>query len=69
MVLVERASAPLASSYTYVNPVIALALGVAVDGEVVTAGEWGAAAVVLAGVVLLLGSIGDAARARRRSRT
>jgi drug/metabolite transporter (DMT)-like permease len=54
MVLLERASSGLASSYTFVNPVIALLLGVAVAGEVVTAFEWGAAGVVLAGVVLLL---------------
>ncbi len=54
MVLLARASSGLASSYTFVNPVIALLLGVAVAGEVVTAFEWGAAGVVLAGVVLLL---------------
>lgn len=69
MVLLERASAALASSFTYVNPVIGLALGVVVDAEVVTAGEWAAAAVVLAGVVLLLTGAGDDARERRRSRT
>jgi drug/metabolite transporter (DMT)-like permease len=71
MVLLERSTATLASSYTYVNPVIALALGVALDGEVVSAGEWAAAGVVLTGVVLLLaGASGDTtdARARRRSR-
>jgi drug/metabolite transporter (DMT)-like permease len=65
MVLLERSSAALASSYSYVNPVIALALGVAVDGEVVSGGEWAAAAVVLAGVVLL---VAGAPAARRRSR-
>ena len=72
MVLLERSTATLASSYTYVNPVIALALGVALDGEVVSAPEWAAAGVVLAGVVLLLAGAsadgGGDARARRRSR-
>ena len=46
--------AGLASSYTFVNPVIALLLGVLVDGEAVTGYEWAAAAVIVAGVVLLL---------------
>ncbi|MEW6705522.1 MAG: drug/metabolite exporter YedA [Pseudomonadota bacterium] len=54
MVLLQRASAGLASSYTFVNPVIAMLLGVAVAGEHVTPFEWGAVAVVLAGVVLLM---------------
>lgn len=54
MVLLARASAGLASSYTFVNPVIAMLLGVAFAGETVTGFEWGAVAVVLAGVVLLL---------------
>ena len=61
MVLLARASAGLASSYTFVNPVIAMFLGVAVAGEVVTTHEWLAAGVVLAGVVLMLRG---AARAR-----
>jgi drug/metabolite transporter (DMT)-like permease len=54
MVLLSRTSAGLASSYTFVNPVIAMLLGVAIAGEVVTAWEWLAAGVVLVGVVLLL---------------
>jgi drug/metabolite transporter (DMT)-like permease len=54
MVLLANASAGLASSYTFVNPVIAMLLGVAVAGEVVTSFEWMAAGVVLAGVVLML---------------
>ncbi|WP_082368419.1 EamA family transporter [Piscinibacter sakaiensis] len=53
MVLLSRASSALASSYTYVNPVIAMLLGVGFAGEVVSAWEWTAAGVVLAGVVLL----------------
>lgn len=61
MLLLERAGAALASSYTFVNPVIGLALGVTLGGEAVSVGEWAAAGVVLAGVVVLL-----AAQARRR---
>ena len=54
MVLLARASSGLASSYTFVNPVIALLLGVVVAGEVVTNFEWSAAGVVLLGVMLLV---------------
>jgi drug/metabolite transporter (DMT)-like permease len=54
MVLLARASAGLASSYTFVNPVIAMLLGVAIGGEHVSGFEWSAVAVVLAGVVLLV---------------
>jgi drug/metabolite transporter (DMT)-like permease len=54
MLLLSRVSAALASSYTFVNPVIALALGIWLGGEIVTAFEWAAAAVITAGVVLLV---------------
>jgi drug/metabolite transporter (DMT)-like permease len=54
MVLLERATPALASSYCFVNPVIALLLGVTLGAEVVSAHEWAAAGVVLLGVVLLL---------------
>ena len=54
MVLLEKASSGLASSYTYVNPVIAMLLGVWLAGEVVAPLEWAAVAVILSGVVLLL---------------
>jgi drug/metabolite transporter (DMT)-like permease len=54
MVLLAQASAGLASSYTFVNPVIAMLLGVAVLGEAVSGFEWAAAGVVLVGVVLML---------------
>ena len=54
MILLGRVSAALASSYTFVNPVIALALGIWLGGEAVTAFEWAAAAVITAGVVLLV---------------
>jgi drug/metabolite transporter (DMT)-like permease len=54
MVLLSRVSAALASSYTFVNPVIALALGICLGGEIVTGFEWVAAGVITAGVVLLV---------------
>jgi drug/metabolite transporter (DMT)-like permease len=54
MLLLAQASAGLASSYTFVNPVIAMLLGVAVLGETVSRFEWAAAGVVLLGVVLML---------------
>jgi drug/metabolite transporter (DMT)-like permease len=54
MLLLERTSATLASTYTFVNPVIGLTLGVWIGGEVVAAGEWAAAGLVCVGVVLLL---------------
>ena len=54
MLLLASAPAGLASSYTFVNPVIAMLLGVAVLGEVVTGYEWLAAGIVLVGVVLML---------------
>jgi drug/metabolite transporter (DMT)-like permease len=54
MLLLARAPAGLASSYTFVNPVIAMLLGVAFAGETVTGFDWGSVGVVLAGVLLLL---------------
>ncbi|MCD0417887.1 EamA family transporter [Rubrivivax sp. JA1024] len=54
MLLLQRTSTALASSYTFVNPVIAMVLGVTVGGEVVGAGEMLAAGIVTASVVLLL---------------
>ena len=54
MVLLANASAGLAASYTFVNPIIALLLGIAFAGETVSTGEWTAAGVILAGVILLL---------------
>ena len=54
MVLLQRTTAVLASSYTFVNPLIGLLLGVWLGGEHVSTLEWGAAGVTLAGVVLLV---------------
>lgn len=54
MLLLQRTSTALASSYSFVNPVIGMVLGVTLGGEVVSGGEVLAAAVTTAGVVLLL---------------
>ena len=54
MLLLDRVSPAIASSYSFVNPVIAMLLGVVVDGEIVTTFEWLAAAVIVAGVVLVM---------------
>ena len=52
--LLANASPALATSYAFVNPVIALGLGVLLGGEVVSGGEWLACLVILASVVLTL---------------
>jgi drug/metabolite transporter (DMT)-like permease len=54
MVLLARTSAALAGSYCFVNPIIALVLGIVVAGEVVSGFEWMAAGITLVGVVLVL---------------
>lgn len=54
MVLLQRVSPALASSYAFVNPVIGMVMGATLGGELISAGEWWAAAVVTAGVVLLV---------------
>ena len=54
LTLLERTTPALATSYTYVNPVVALLLGVTLGAELVSAFEWLAVAVVLSGVVLLM---------------
>jgi drug/metabolite transporter (DMT)-like permease len=59
-VLLQHVSSALSSSYSFVNPIIGLGLGVALGGEVVSSGEALAAGVIAAGVVLLL-------RAQRRT--
>jgi drug/metabolite transporter (DMT)-like permease len=54
MLLLARTSASLAASYSLVNPVVALCLGVTLGGEVVSTWEWLASGVVVIGIVLLL---------------
>lgn len=51
--LLAHASPAVATSYAFVNPVIALALGVLVGGEALAGGEWLACGVILAGVLLI----------------
>ncbi|MDR7377746.1 drug/metabolite transporter (DMT)-like permease [Rhodoferax ferrireducens] len=54
MYLLAHASSALATSYAFVNPLIALFLGVVLAHEVVTSTEWLACGVILLGVVLIL---------------
>jgi drug/metabolite transporter (DMT)-like permease len=54
LILLERTTPALATSYTYVNPVVALILGVTLGQETVSGFEWLAVAIVLCGVVLLM---------------
>jgi len=51
--LLAHASPAMATSYAFVNPLIALLLGVAFAGEAVTGGEWVACGVILVGVFLI----------------
>ena len=54
MVLLARTSAGVAASYTFVNPIIAMLLGITLGRETIAPLEWAAAGVILTGVVLLL---------------
>ncbi len=56
--LLRRVRPALATSYAYVNPVVAIALGVALLGERITPSEWIATPVILAGVALVMLSRG-----------
>lgn len=51
--LLHNVRSVLAGSYAYVNPVIAVALGAWLANERFSAGEFGAMAVILAGVVII----------------
>ena len=53
MYLLRHATPALASSYAFVNPLIALLLGSALAGEHLTAGEWSACALILAAVLVI----------------
>jgi drug/metabolite transporter (DMT)-like permease len=53
MLLLSRTSATLAASYSLVNPLVALALGVTLGRETISMWEWLSAGVVMAGVILL----------------
>ena len=54
MTLLGQARLAVSTSYCFVNPVVALLLGVTLGKESVAAHEWYAAAVVLLGVIILL---------------
>jgi drug/metabolite transporter (DMT)-like permease len=54
MVLLSRTSAVLASSYSFVNPVIAMLLGVSLGGEAMTSQEWIAVGVIVLGVTVIV---------------
>jgi drug/metabolite transporter (DMT)-like permease len=54
MILLEKASPALATSYSFVNPIIALALGVWFANEVITTWEWLSAVVIVLGVVMIV---------------
>ena len=51
--LLRRVRPVIATSYAYVNPVVAMALGVLLGGEHIARGEWAATPVILAGVALV----------------
>lgn len=53
MYLLAHASPAMATSYAFVNPVIALFLGIVFANEAVTGGEWIACGVILFGVFLI----------------
>lgn len=62
--LLRHVRPAVATSYAYVNPVIAVALGVLVAGEEISRTEWVAMPIVLAGVALVV-----LARGRASSRS
>jgi drug/metabolite transporter (DMT)-like permease len=71
--LLHHTTPALASTYAYVNPVIAVLLGWAIAGEPLTGRTLVAAAVILAGVVVITlarrnGGLGGGLRAWRRRR-
>jgi drug/metabolite transporter (DMT)-like permease len=53
MLLLARTASSLAASYSLVNPVIALLLGVTVGAETVSNWEWFSSGIIMLGVVLL----------------
>jgi drug/metabolite transporter (DMT)-like permease len=61
--LLRHVRPAVATSYAYVNPVIAMALGVVFAGEHVTPSEWAAMPVILGGVALVMVGHGRAEEA------
>jgi drug/metabolite transporter (DMT)-like permease len=54
MVLLGNARPALASSYSFVNPVVAMLLGVSLGGEAITTYEWLVASGIVVGVMVLV---------------
>jgi drug/metabolite transporter (DMT)-like permease len=54
MVLLSNTSAALAASYSFVNPVIGMLLGVSLGKEAVTSHEWLAVGVIIVGVTAVV---------------
>jgi drug/metabolite transporter (DMT)-like permease len=54
MVLLSRTTPALAASYSFVNPVIAMLLGISLGGETVTQYEWLAVGIIVVGVTVLV---------------
>jgi drug/metabolite transporter (DMT)-like permease len=54
MVLLSNASTTLASSYTFVNPVVGMLLGVSLGSETVSGREWAAVAIIVTGVTVVV---------------
>ena len=54
MILLSHTHTALAASYAFVNPIIALLLGIGLGSETVTLREWLAAGIVVLGVILLV---------------
>ena len=54
MTLLANTRPALATSNSFVNPVIAMALGVAIGGEIVTRQEWLAVGIIVSGVTVLI---------------
>ena len=66
MLLLAQTPSSIAASYSLVNPVVALFLGVTLGGETISTWEWMAAAIVMIGVLLLFfGRRNDKAQAAR----
>lgn len=63
--LLRETRPAIATSYAYVNPVVAVSLGALLGGERVGWMTWGATAIVLTGVVILTTARSHAAAAKR----
>lgn len=53
MFLLKNVRPAVATSYAYVNPVVAVLLGIGFAGESLSPTEWGALAVIVSAVVLV----------------